>query len=94
MKQLMRILQEYQDQYISIWCVRYTYRGRVNRVTKDYVELLNPHMVEVAAKDDKEKPAHEDHMNSPAIISLASIEMVHQPIWASYQCSKCLEALR
>ena len=59
--------------YVTFWCVRYTYRGRVIEVGKDYVKLDDAHAVEITGNATDKQPKNEDCIPSTLIINLDAI---------------------
>jgi hypothetical protein len=73
--------QQYVGSSLAILCARYQYRGKVSSVGKGFIVLSDACCVEQSGACNLPKPVREDPIVGSLTISLAAIEIAHQPNW-------------
>ena len=85
---MKKYLEQYLGQPIAILAVRHWYRGILTKLEDEHLVISNGFGVELTGDLAGTVPRKEEALTSDAMISLMSVEMVYQPVWAFHGYSK------
>lgn len=87
-KSLEEKFSQYIGKYIAIWCIRYTYRGKIVEVRESHLVLHDAHAVEITGRSDGPRAKKEDCLPGELIINTDAIEMATFPTWVDSKCQR------
>jgi len=76
-----KLLKAYSNQKIAVLCNRYTYRGILSEIGREYLILSDAAAVERSGASNVERPVCEDPINGSLLIMAQSVELIFQPKW-------------
>lgn len=78
------IWETYRDEWVSVLCMRYWYRGKLVKAGKDYIVLDNCAAVEQTGPAGQPgENMTDDQIPSPIVIKTMAVEIVGQMAWTS-----------